>query len=151
MNFSPTSAFSVVWMLEMSIEAALLCMAWGSRRENGRFVIYIGFHLAWSLAMFPLAMSQNAWLYFYSYWYGRALLFFIECLCIGAILARILKPLTDISPRLTSMAFLAGSLLCAFGWFMSSRVTSHRALAITRLVLAAERGLTTMESMAILF
>jgi hypothetical protein len=44
-----------------------------------------------------------------------------------------------------------GSLLCATGWYVSGTVINNRVRPITKFVLSAERGLTTVEAIAILF
>ncbi len=114
-------------------------------------MLFIAAHLIWNAALFPLDRHRWPELYFYSYWYGRAVLYALECLAVGATLTRLMRPARHLPRSLASAALLLASGICGIGWHFSNSISSQRIMPITNFVLSAERGLATVEAVITIF
>lgn len=151
MPSSPASLVSILWLIEILAEVYLLYLVFEYRKEWTAFYFYIAFHLSWNLSMYGISLLDNPRLFFYSYWWGRAALFLFECAAVAIVLSKILRPVRNMPKPILIGGVFAASTICAIGWYISGTVASKRYLPITRFVLSAELGLTTVESIAILF
>lgn len=150
MPSSPASLVSILWFVGIVVEIYLVYLVVKSRADWKVFLIYIASHLTWSLSMYGIGLLHRPWLFFWTYWWCRGIVFLLECAAVGIILAKILRPIKALPGYLTVAGVIATSTICAIGWYISGTVISHRRRPITRFVLSAELGLTTAEAIAIL-